>query len=83
VRLIVAGLAAWSAVTFFTGRVESFAQLLTARAAMGLNEAFYLPAALALIANHHGEAARGRATGLHYSGIYAGMVIGGAGAGWS
>ena len=82
VRLIVASLAVWSVVTFVTGRVESFAQLLTARAAMGLSEAFYLPAALALIANHHGESTRGRATGLNYSGIYAGIVIGGAGGGW-
>lgn len=82
VRLIVGGLILWSAVTFVTGRANTFAELLTARAAMGLSEAFYLPAALALIANHHGEATRGRATGLHYSGIYAGIVIGGAGGGW-
>ena len=82
VRLIVGSLALWSVVTFLTGRVTNLAQLLTARAAMGLSEAFYLPAALALIAGHHGESTRGRATGLHYSGIYAGIVIGGAGGGW-
>jgi predicted MFS family arabinose efflux permease len=82
VRLIVASLGLWSVVTFLTGRASSFEQLLTARAAMGLSEAFYLPAALALIAKHHGESTRGLATGLHYSGIYAGIVIGGAGGGW-
>lgn len=82
VRLIVASLGLWSIVTFFTGRTNTFGQLLTTRAAMGLSEAFYLPAALALIAQHHNEATRGRATGLHYSGIYAGIVIGGAGGGW-
>jgi hypothetical protein len=43
---------------------------------MGIREASYLPAALAMIAFHHGEATRSRATGLRYSGIYVGIVLG-------
>jgi predicted MFS family arabinose efflux permease len=56
--------------------------LLAARAFMGLSEACYLPAALALIAAHHTGATRSLATGLHQSGIYAGIVLGGFGGGW-
>lgn len=81
-RLIVWSLALWSVVTFLTGRASSLTELLLARAAMGASEALYLPAALALIAGHHPEATRSRATGLHYSGMYAGIILGGVGGGW-
>lgn len=81
-RLIVWSLALWSVVTFLTGRASTLTELLLARAAMGASEALYLPAALALIAGHHPEATRSRATGLHYSGMYAGIVLGGFGGGW-
>jgi predicted MFS family arabinose efflux permease len=81
-RLIAWSLGLWSAVTFLTGRASSLPQLLAARAAMGAGEALYLPAALALIASHHPESTRSRATGLHYSGMYAGIILGGFGGGW-
>ncbi len=81
-RLIAWSLGLWSVVTFLTGRASSLEQLLFARAAMGASEALYLPAALALIAGHHPEATRSRATGLHYSGMYAGIILGGFGGGW-
>lgn len=81
-RLIVWSLALWSVVTFLTGRASTLTELLFARAAMGASEALYLPAALALIAGHHPESTRSRATGLHYSGMYAGIVLGGFGGGW-
>lgn len=81
-RVVVASLVIWSAVTWATGFAANFAQLLTARAAMGISEACYLPAALALIAAHHGESTRSRATGVHYTGIYVGVVLGGIGGGW-
>jgi len=81
-RVIIASLLVWSLVTWATGQAESLAQLVAARAAMGIAEAFYLPAALALIASHHGEKTRGLATGLHFSGIYVGVVLGGWGGGW-
>jgi predicted MFS family arabinose efflux permease len=81
-RLIAWSLGLWSVVTFLTGRASSLSGLLAARAAMGASEALYLPAALALIAGHHPEATRSRATGLHYSGMYAGIILGGFGGGW-
>jgi predicted MFS family arabinose efflux permease len=44
---------------------------------MGVSEAFYIPAALALIANHHLGETRSRAGGFHQMGIYVGIMIGG------
>jgi len=81
-RVILSSLAVWSAVTYLTGHVRNYNELLAARALMGTSEAFYLPAALALIADYHGEETRSRATGLHQSGLYAGIVLGGIGGGW-
>ena len=46
---------------------------------MGISEAFYIPAALALIADFHTGRTRSRAVGLHQMGIYAGVIIGGFG----
>src|SRR4051812_2950618 len=43
----------WSAVTWWTGHVSTFHELMTARALMGISEAFYIPAALALITDYH------------------------------
>jgi MFS transporter, Spinster family, sphingosine-1-phosphate transporter len=57
--------------------VTTYEQLLTARAVMGVSEAFYIPAALALIADYHLGPTRSRAVGLHQMGIYAGVIIGG------
>jgi MFS transporter, Spinster family, sphingosine-1-phosphate transporter len=49
---------------------------------MGISEACYLPAALAKIAEHHGPKTRSLAMGVHQSGLYVGMILGGAGGGW-
>jgi MFS family permease len=46
-------LIAWSAVTWWTGHVTTFHELVIARACMGISEAFYIPCALALIADFH------------------------------
>ena len=59
--VIVASLFVWSLVTWWTGHVTSFNELITARALMGVSEAFYIPAALALIADFHPSATRSRA----------------------
>ena len=77
-RHVVAGsLLVWSAVTWATGHVTTYDQLLAARAVMGISEAFYIPAALALIADFHLGPTRSRAVGCHQMGIYAGVIIGG------
>ncbi len=77
-RYVIGGsLLVWSAVTWATGHVTTYDQLMTARAVMGVSEAFYIPAALALIADYHLGPTRSRAVGLHQMGIYAGVIIGG------
>jgi MFS family permease len=69
----------WSAVTWWTGQVTTYDELLWARSLMGISEAFYIPAALALIADHHTGSTRSRAVGLHQTAIYLGVIAGGFG----
>jgi len=75
--VIAASLFVWSAVTWWTGHVATFNELLTARALMGISEAFYIPAALALISDYHPSSTRSRAVGVHQTGIYLGQILGG------
>jgi MFS family permease len=76
---VIGSLAIWSVVTWLTGHAMTFQQMAWARALMGISEAFYIPAALALIADYHGVTTRSRAVGIHMSGIYAGQALGGVG----
>lgn len=77
-RLTICGsLFVWSVVTWWTGNVETYSELLTARSLMGISEAFYIPAALALIADYHRGPTRSRAVGLHQMAIYCGVIAGG------
>lgn len=79
-RHVIAGsLFVWSLVTWTTGHVTTYEELLATRAFMGISEAFYIPAALALIADVHRGHTRSRAVGLHQMGIYVGVIIGGFG----
>jgi predicted MFS family arabinose efflux permease len=57
--------------------VQTFEQLLATRALMGISEAFYIPAALALVADFHSSRTRSRAIGVHQMAIYVGVMIGG------
>ena len=77
--VIAGSLLVWSGVTWATGHVTTYEGLLLARALMGISEAFYIPAALALIADVHAGPTRSRAVGLHQMGIYLGVIIGGFG----
>lgn len=76
---ICGSLFVWSAVTWWTGHVRTFDELLVARSLMGVSEAFYIPAALALIADYHTGRTRSRAVGLHQMAIYCGVITGGFG----
>ncbi|MDB6111973.1 MAG: major facilitator superfamily 1, partial [Pedosphaera sp.] len=78
-KVIMVSLLVWSAVTWLTGHVKTFEQLLCTRALMGVSEACYIPAALALIADFHRGSTRSLATGLHMSGVYVGAALGGVG----
>lgn len=76
-HVITGSLFVWSFITWATGHVTTYEQLLWTRAIMGISEAFYIPAALALIADYHTGPTRSRAIGLHQMGIYVGVIIGG------
>ena len=79
-RLTICGsLFLWSLITWWTGHVTSYSELLWARSLMGISEAFYIPAALALITEYHTGPTRSRAVGLHQMAIYCGVIIGGFG----
>lgn len=76
---ICGSLLAWSAITWWTGHVTTYPGLLWTRTLMGISEAFYIPAALALISDYHTGTTRSRAVGIHQMGIYCGVILGGFG----
>ncbi len=76
---IIGSLFVWSAVTWATGHAQTYSQMLTFRALMGISEAFYIPAALALIADFHTGNTRAKAIGIHQTGLYTGLALGGIG----
>lgn len=78
--LIVCSLGVWSAVTLLMGHAQDFSQLYWMRALMGLSEALYIPAGLALIADYHPGRTRSLAVGIHMTGLYCGQALGGFGA---
>ena len=75
--VIATSLFTWSLTTWLTGHVTTYHELIASRALMGISEAFYIPAALALITDYHVGPTRSRAVGLHQAGIYAGLILGG------
>jgi MFS family permease len=79
--VITGSLFAWSTITWLTAHATTFGELLATRALMGVSEACYIPAALALIADYHRGDTRSLATGVHMSGIMVGSGLGGLG-GW-
>jgi MFS family permease len=76
---ICGSLFVWSAVAWWTGHTTTYNELLWARSLMGISEAFYIPAALALITDYHTSRTRSRAVGLHQMSIYCGVIVGGFG----
>jgi predicted MFS family arabinose efflux permease len=81
-RLVWMSLGAWSLVMLVSGFTQSTGQLLTTRILLGLAECVYLPAAIALIADHHAPESRATALGLHVAGLNFGLIGGGFLAGW-
>lgn len=74
-RVIVVSLLVWSLVTWATVIANTFNELLISRVLMGVSEACYIPAALALIADYHGKTTRSFAVGLHMAGIMIGSSL--------
>ncbi|GAA4464537.1 MFS transporter [Nibrella saemangeumensis] len=75
-RVIIGSLFVWSAVTWLTAYATTFEELLITRALMGISEACYIPAALALIVDYHRGPTRSLATGIHIAGVMAGQSLG-------
>ena len=80
-KVILGSLLVWSIVTWLTAHATNFEQLLATRALMGISEACYIPAALALIVDYHRGPTRSLATGIHIAGIMVGSSLGFLG-GW-
>lgn len=78
--VIIASLFVWSMVTWLTSLATSFEQLLAARAFMGISEAFYIPAAMALIMDWHSDKTKSTAIGIHVAGVTVGQSLGFLGA---
>ncbi|MBD1424176.1 MFS transporter [Sphingobacterium arenae] len=78
-KVIVLSVAIWSLVTLWTGYASTFPEMLATRLLMGVSEACYIPAALALITDYHTGKTRSLATGLHMCGLYTGLALGGLG----
>jgi predicted MFS family arabinose efflux permease len=81
--LVLVSLATWSAVTAATGLATGVISFAFLRIALGVAESLYLPAAIALLADHHDTTTRGRALSIHSLGLNCGVVLGGAFAGYS
>ncbi|RYX84116.1 MFS transporter [bacterium] len=79
--LIVGSLGVWSFVTLLMGFTNDFNHLYILRGIMGVSEAAYIPAGLALITDYHRGPTRSLAVGIHMTGIYTGQALGGVG-GW-
>jgi MFS family permease len=80
-KIVSFSLLGWSAATMLTGFGSSFTYLLVVRSlATGVGEAFYAPAANALIAEHHTNT-RARALAVNQTSLYAGVIVSGLVAG--
>lgn len=78
--VIIGSLVVWSLVTWATGYATTFEQLFAARAFMGISEAFYIPAAMALIMDWHSDKTKSTAVGIHVAGVTVGQSLGFLGA---
>ncbi len=79
--VVISSVAVWSAITLVTAHVKAFEPFLILRALLGLSQAFYIPAAVAVIVDYHLGPTRALAGGIHLTGLVFGNAIGGLG-GW-
>jgi sugar phosphate permease len=78
---ILGGLEFWSVICVLSALSRTFLQLFVFRAAQGLGESIYYPAALSMVSDYHGSRTRSRAMGLLQTSVYAGTIGGGYWAG--
>ena len=75
-RLMAAGVAVWSLATATAGLARTFAQLVGARAMVGVGEAAYGTISPALLADYFPPERRGRAFSIFYVAIPVGAAMG-------
>jgi MFS family permease len=80
-RVITGSMLLWSIATWLASYCRTFEQLVVLRASMGLVEACYMPAALALICDYHQGRTRSIAIAIHHTGFVVGLALSGLG-GW-
>jgi MFS family permease len=80
-RILVLGVALWSAATAATGWAEGFASLALTRALVGVGEATAFPVAISMIADLYVPDRRARAVGIFQSSVFVGVVAGSIAAG--
>jgi MFS family permease len=81
-RVLFSSVCAWSIVTILSGLVTTAHQLFATRFLLGFTESFYLPAALALLADWHTRKTRGKAVSILTLGANLGPILGGSFAGF-
>ncbi len=80
--MVVWSLVLWSLVSVGTGLAQTAFVLLALRAAMGISESLYMPAAIALTANAHAPEKRSRAISILTTAQIFGTVAGAWFGGW-
>ena len=76
-HVVIGSLFVWSVVTWLTAHATTYNQLLATRALMGISEAFYIPASLAMVIDyHHKKGTQSLATGINLAGVIAGQCLG-------
>ncbi len=81
-KVVLWSLLIWSLITVLHGMAHAFSSLFALRITLGLAECLFLPAAFALIAQHHPLSTRAKAMSLISIGVNGGMVLGGTAAGY-
>jgi len=76
-KAILGGLYAWSIICMATAFFRGFRALFVLRAAEGLGETIYYPAAMSMVSDYHTKQTRSRAMGIHQTSVYAGTIAGG------
>jgi MFS transporter, Spinster family, sphingosine-1-phosphate transporter len=82
-RIIVVSLALWSLCTLGTGMSGSVTEFLWWRAAMGVTESLYVPAALGLLASILPAESRSKGLAVHMTAQLVGIAAGGWFGGWA
>lgn len=80
--LIIGSLIVWSLVTIATGLSVSATMLLAMRAAMGVSEALFMPAAISLTTSSTAPKWRSRAVASLTTAQIAGVIVGASFGGW-